>query len=273
MSDAAVESAGPGPQALACANCQAELGGPYCAACGQKVKALNPSFHDLAHDVVHELLHVDGKIFQSVRLLVTRPGFLTHEWFLGRRARYISPIRLYLIFSVAFFAAAAIAPTTSVSVRIEVDPASLENAPDSLRRLSALSEPEIQRRITQAWAVWMPRAMFVLVPLFALLVSWTTRGSGRNYPQHLYFALHVHAAIFAAAAVAELLDVPLNERADVFVDLPLYAFVLWYVVTAFRTAYGGTVGRAIRRAAVVGGVYLIVAGVTIGAVVVVSLGA
>jgi hypothetical protein len=93
-----------------CPNCDARLGDNYCPHCGQKVTPINPSLHDFLHDLTHELLHVDGKIFQSVRLLLTRPGFLTAEYFRGRRATYVSPIRLYLIFSVAFFAVSSLAP-------------------------------------------------------------------------------------------------------------------------------------------------------------------
>ena len=64
--------------------------------------------HDLAHDVVHEFLHVDSKIFRTVKLLLLKPGFLTREYFEGRRVRYVSPLRLYLVFSVINFAAAAL---------------------------------------------------------------------------------------------------------------------------------------------------------------------
>jgi Protein of unknown function (DUF3667) len=33
--------------------------------------------HDLLHDVTHEFLHVDSKIFRTVKLLLLKPGFLT----------------------------------------------------------------------------------------------------------------------------------------------------------------------------------------------------
>jgi len=89
-----------------CLNCRASLNGPYCAMCGQKVTAPRPTVHEFVHDAFHEFLHFDGKILQSVRLLFTRPGLLTSEYVEGRRVRYISPLRLYLIFSVAYFAAA-----------------------------------------------------------------------------------------------------------------------------------------------------------------------
>src|SRR5690349_6660924 len=93
-----------------CTNCGAALAGPYCGSCGQKTAALNPSIGDFLHELSHELLHVDGKIFRSLRVLVAAPGALTREQFQGRRARWVSPIRLYLTFSVAYFAIAALTP-------------------------------------------------------------------------------------------------------------------------------------------------------------------
>src|SRR3954469_6736409 len=98
-----VSLAEPGVERTECANCGVALDGPYCARCGQKVAPLNPSFGAFVHDLIHEVAHVDGKVIQSARLLVTKPGFLTSEHFLGRRARYVSPIRLYLLFSVLYF--------------------------------------------------------------------------------------------------------------------------------------------------------------------------
>ena len=60
-----------------CPNCGAMRSGAYCAACGQKAAPLNPTIADFLHDLTHELLHVDGKIFRSVRLLLTRPATRT----------------------------------------------------------------------------------------------------------------------------------------------------------------------------------------------------
>ena len=41
-----------------------------------------------------------------------------------------------------------------------------------------------------------PYAMFVLVPVFALITRIAFLGYGRNYSEHLVFALHLHAAAF-----------------------------------------------------------------------------
>ena len=52
--------------------------------------------HFLKHNVLHELSHVDGKIFRTFRYLIFRPGFLSAEYFAGRRSRYVNPVRLLL---------------------------------------------------------------------------------------------------------------------------------------------------------------------------------
>jgi hypothetical protein len=244
-----------------CPNCGRTLDGAYCAGCGQKAGAINPTLHDFAHDLVHELLHVDGKIVRSVRLLLTRPGFLTREYFEGRRARYISPIRLYLIFSLVYFACAAVAPPArSGGVRVETT--DLDDV--QLRQLGFESEEQIEQEVNAALRTWAPRAMFVLVPLFALLVKGATRGSGRNYPQHLYFALHLHAGAFAllTLAVAGRWGRPLPYVEEI-AALAAFALLLVYSVLSFRRAYGGTTARAVIRTAVVGIPYWVAIGVAV----------
>ena len=79
-----------------CANCGAALQGRFCSACGQKATSPRVTLHDFAHDVWHELAHVDGKIVQTLGLLLFKPGALTAEFLRGRRVRYVSPLRVYL---------------------------------------------------------------------------------------------------------------------------------------------------------------------------------
>jgi hypothetical protein len=232
-----------------CPNCGRLLDGAFCAGCGQKAAALNPTLHDFFHDLTHELLHVDGKIFTSVRLLLLRPGLLSREWFEGRRARYISPIRLYLIFSVLFFAVSAIGSSLDVNIT-PLDRDEMANAPESVKR--AIADP---RGVADRVGQWIPRAIFVLVPMFAVIVSAVTRSAGRNYPQDLYFAFHTHAAVFAFLAVSTLLQKSGNEVLEGLLEVLGFAYVPWYLVVGLRTAYGGSWRRAVARAAIVGTVY------------------
>jgi hypothetical protein len=99
--------------------------------------------HDLLHDVTHEFLHVDSKIFRTVKHLLLTPGFLTREYFNGRRTRYVSPIRIYLVFSVIYFAATALIerPTFRSDESVEVHN-TCPSRYTSTRRSSRCSRPQ-----------------------------------------------------------------------------------------------------------------------------------
>jgi hypothetical protein len=78
-----------------CLNCGAELTGPYCHQCGQRAhvhKTLTAFFHDLAHGV----FHLEGKLWHTIPMLAWRPGELTRRYIDGQRARFVSPIALFL---------------------------------------------------------------------------------------------------------------------------------------------------------------------------------
>src|SRR5262245_46278012 len=108
-----------------CPNCGAVLEGKYCSQCGQKVTSLNPTLGEVLHDLVHEIVHVDGKIITTLRYLIAKPGFLSLEHFEGRRARYVAPIRLYLLLSVLCFGATALTPDTGFRLSCTSCPADI----------------------------------------------------------------------------------------------------------------------------------------------------
>jgi 2-amino-4-hydroxy-6-hydroxymethyldihydropteridine diphosphokinase len=250
----------------ACPNCDEALTDAYCPHCGQKRAPINPTFHDLVHDVIHELLHVDGRLFTSVRLLLRRPGWLTREAFAGRRARYLTPMRLYLIFSLAYFAVAALAPDAPGGIRITAT--ADDSSTTTPQSLGFENEKEIEAATVAALDAWIPRVMFVLVPLFAALVMAANRRSGHNYPQHLVFALHVHAVWFIAALFVVAFSFAGNPRVSSILQLLAYVGGVAYLVLAWRTAYGKTTWGALWRASAVLAIYVIAVAAAIGAIIV-----
>jgi len=87
----------------ACLNCGTPLVGSHCHACGQRGhvhRTLGAFFHDLLHGV----LHFEGKIWRTLPMLAWRPGQLTREYIDGRRASYVSPIALFLFTIFLMFA-------------------------------------------------------------------------------------------------------------------------------------------------------------------------
>lgn len=87
-----------------CPNCRADLAGNYCQQCGQERVLHPPSAREFLHEFVGHYVALEGKLWCSLILLLCRPGRLTREYIEGRRVRYVQPLRLYLTFSIIFFA-------------------------------------------------------------------------------------------------------------------------------------------------------------------------
>jgi hypothetical protein len=81
-----------------CANCDTQLTGPYCYQCGQTAHVHRSLLHIL-EELAHGILHFDTKSWRTMPLLIARPGLLTRRYINGQRARYVSPLALFL-FSV-----------------------------------------------------------------------------------------------------------------------------------------------------------------------------
>jgi hypothetical protein len=82
--------------AAACLNCGTALTGAFCAACGQPAH-IHRSFLSLGHDILHGVFHFDTKLWRTLPELVLRPGRLTRRYIDGERAKFISPMALYLL--------------------------------------------------------------------------------------------------------------------------------------------------------------------------------
>lgn len=265
-----------------CLNCGAELRGAFCADCGQRVVPADPTVSELASDVFHELSGYDGRIASTFRGLL-HPGQLTIDYLQGRRARYLSPVKLYLTVSVIYFLIAASAPELSngrpnaevrtgggVSINLS-NPAVNNGMP-----MSAEDRAELEKSIAEApWFMRgmltsiaedapgfrarlftiMPRVFFAMLPLFAAIVALFYRG--RRFPTALVFAAHLHAFAFLALAISE---------ASKMTRLPIVAgtvggimaiVLTWYALAALRAVFGGRWPMTIAKAMGIGFVYAV----------------
>ena len=95
--------ASPNP-AHACRNCGTHTTGHYCANCGQETRVALPTFGTFMREAAGRYVALDGRLWRTLFALVARPGFLTLEYFNGRRRRYIRPARLFLVLYLLLFA-------------------------------------------------------------------------------------------------------------------------------------------------------------------------
>jgi hypothetical protein len=86
-----------------CENCGAPLAGEFCAQCGQHAIDYRRSIFRVVLDAADSFLNWDTKFLHSMNQLLIRPWQLTNDFNAGRRARYVHPLRLYLIASIVFF--------------------------------------------------------------------------------------------------------------------------------------------------------------------------
>ncbi|MES2177740.1 MAG: DUF3667 domain-containing protein [Gemmatimonadota bacterium] len=262
-----------------CLNCGTNIQLAYCPECGQREIDPDPTLREFLHELAEEFLHWDGKLVTTFRTLLTKPGVLTMEYLGGRRVRYISPLRVYLTCSVLFFFLAAIAPArvvldkfgqpveqglVQISQSTQKELAEIDSAAAKAPYVTrvwmthfarAMSKPDELRHATTAA---IPKAMFVLVPLFAALIGVVYRDRRRKYPQHLAFALHVHAALFVALSVM-LLNRFMSSLtiAGVFQLLVAIPFAA-YTVLATQAVYESRRGQSIWRLTLASTMYFVV---------------
>ena len=106
-----------------CPNCEAPLGGHFCANCGQEAVLHHASTREFLHEFIGHYVALEGKLWGSLSRMLFRPGQLTNEYIRGRRVRFIQPLRLYLTLSLLFFAL--------LKITGSFDPASDKSAGDN----------------------------------------------------------------------------------------------------------------------------------------------
>ena len=241
----------------ACLNCGQMLTGRYCAGCGQKTLRADLTLREFLHETTQELTNWDGKIPTTLITLFFKPGLLTLDFLAGRRARWLPPLRLYLICSVAYFLSGAMVEAiTHRSVR-EVAEVTITN-PDGTKELSAEGRTELEEgwparvfgmerleraaadpaRLNREIQLVLPKAMFLMLPLFAVLTMLAWRRKQPRYPAHLYLALHLHAAWFGAMAIQTLAEGFLDFTVvEVIAGLTTFAYVVSYGLLTVRRVF------------------------------------
>lgn len=261
MTVAAAPAAGeaaPTAVRASCANCGAPLAGRYCSACGQRHH--DAPAHHFGHfvgEAFEDLTHADSRLWQTLIALLFRPGFLTREFLDGRRVRYLPPVRLYLVLSVLFFLIAAMTPhpltvqqpiVTQKGSRIVVTPLGVD-AVGTARAAQICATfhytgplaPRFNTNCAKALTANRDdlannflhnagRALFLLLPLLALVMKALYRRPPRHYVEHLLFFVHNHAFLFLALGLYALLTGfgPAWLRSVLHPALWIYIWVYFY---------------------------------------------
>ena len=224
-----------------CKNCETPLTGNFCSQCGQKDVELERPLLALLGEVIQEAFDVDGRAARTARALLFHPGLLTSEFLAGRRRHYSSPMRLYIVISLLFFVVAAWVASQGILL---TDGQTLETDGAGQARL---------------FADFVPRLMFIMLPVFALILKIAYRK--RLYFDHLIHSLHLHSATYIVLA----LELPLERVASssvyaAGVQLVLIIYLLVHFIISIHRVYRtGWIGATSKAVVVLTGYIMLVA--------------
>jgi hypothetical protein len=210
-------------------------------------------------DAADELFNLDSRFARTLWPLLTRPGRVTKEYLSGQRAAHVPPLRTYLIAAVVFFGLFSVFPTKSPPVYVFTigtpEAARIKSASGGGGRVTIelpqhvpfgdarFQEVSARARANpEAFALAgyrnIPRAFFLFLPLFALLLKLFYWKQG-YYVEHLVFALYFQAFLFLTFALNFVVG-----WLPGFLKVPLrIALVVWpiaYMPIALRRVYGGS---------------------------------
>ena len=217
-----------------CQNCQTDLqqGAHFCPQCGQSSASLNRPLIPVGKDMLHELLDIDGRLWLTLRVMLSKPGKLTQEFNQGKRVKYTPPLRLYLVISILFFII--------------------------FSSIYKVYDPTLA--LTESMSSYYSKAMFILFPVFALIVQLFFRQS--FFIGNLVLSMHLHIIIYVILMVIAPLEA-LEKTHIVFLllQIPPTLYLGWYLFTAFKTVYQQSWWVTIWKVSVIYMIYFSILGV------------
>ena len=171
-----------------CKNCNSELVGLYCSECGQK-NIESFTFSKLVKDFFDNIFSLDSRLFQTLKFLIIRPGFLTNEYWSGKRITYLPPFRLYLLISIVCFG------------------------------IGSMQLPEI-------YAI-LPYVYFVLMPCTALILLILYRKNNLLYFHHFITTLHFHSFMFLMFTINNILLYFYNKQIPIVNNIVTIIIIIY----------------------------------------------
>ena len=199
-----------GPEHI-CKNCETEFIGHFCPNCSQSVRDFDRPFKVLVFDVLGNMWAFDARFFNTIKSLLFKPGRIAVDYVAGKRERYMPPFRLYFFISIIFFMLLNVATTRSLKDGIKIK-ASISMGDEKESKVVAAKSDELQvsskeeklmSDINQNKSGYTTRflsllswSLFILMPLYAVLLWVLFRKKQKYYMAHFIFSINQHSFLF-----------------------------------------------------------------------------
>ena len=217
-----------------CKNCGNSLAGEYCAGCGQKDVDLL-EFKKLIKDFFDHHLDWDSRSFRTIKYLITSPGYLTTQYWDGKRVIYVPPFKLYLITSLLYFFIYSLLPISTLNE--DGFDLKKDNIEKKETEFSAENFSEIIDIFTEKYEKQIE--LFFFLPLTAIALMGLNKNKTHLHLSHHFIAsLHLSSAFFIIFIIIESLTAYFPDHSRVINYLHIFHFL--YTTISFKHMYGSS---------------------------------
>jgi hypothetical protein len=275
-----------------CQNCGYKDRGKFCSNCGQSFTELNRPMKDIFAEV-GDIANIDSRIFRSIPPFLFKPGFLTREYLAGKRKKYMSPFRLYLLLSLLFF---FLAQTTSKQIteagddwlKINTDTSDTNIRDDSLAiellkndsvfmadidstaSTKSIRKAKRRKRLRQGAIEALTNklvflqnfyrtisyVLFLLMPVFALLLKMLYIRRRVFYIEHLMFSINMHSFMLLIFSMMIVLSQIIKEN-DAYIAF-MFILVPVYFTAGMKRFYRQALWKILLKEMILAGIYFII---------------
>lgn len=248
-----------------CLNCGAEVQGKFCQECGQENIETRENFFHLVGHFISDYFHFDSKFFRSLIPLFIRPGFLTKQYWEGKRVYYIHPLRLFFFVTIIFMISTSLFYSRygeemkrNISFQdpglAEVDTVKLNTLSDSAkifvrgRRDSVLvsdvrKELKKDARQLRKFSAGFDNAFsnlkyvsFLLLPVYALIFKLLYLRRKSFYVDHLVYAMHLQTFAYCLLTIVFALPLLFSMSIELIRQIAVLS-VFIYIAISLRYLY------------------------------------
>jgi len=183
---------------FACPSCGTDVTDHYCGNCGEK--EVSQSDYSLRHylkELTVALTLLDSKVLRSLGLLISKPGFLSVEYFRGSRVRYVKPLQLFVFLNVVYYFSltlfVATTFTTPLATQLHMNdyyPAHANRQVNHKMQRDRISYEALEAKYNQRTSVLSKTLIFLLIPIFAVLFYLLFFKKRKYFLEHVVVATH-----------------------------------------------------------------------------------
>ena len=181
-----------------CPSCGAETVGQFCGACGEKeITERDYSVGHYLQEIIAAVTLLESKALRSLWLVVSKPGFLSSEYFSGRRVRYVKPLQLFVFLNVVYYFSItlffATTFTTPLATQLHMNnyyPRYANARVEQKLQKENINYASLESKYDHRTNVLSKTLIFMLIPIFAVLFYALFFRKRKYLVQHVVVATH-----------------------------------------------------------------------------------